>query len=33
LLRPLVVADSDWSALVKEPTDRINELKKEGKLQ
>jgi MSHA biogenesis protein MshL len=33
LLRPLVVSDADWPALVNEPTQRINELQKQGKLQ
>jgi MSHA biogenesis protein MshL len=32
LLRPLVVADDDWEPLVKEPTDRIEALKKQGDL-
>jgi MSHA biogenesis protein MshL len=33
LLRPLVVSDDDWPTLVKEPSDRIEELAKRGKLQ
>lgn len=33
LLRPLVVGDADWPQLVKEPTDRIEEMTREGKLQ
>jgi len=33
LLRPLVVNDSDWPTLVAEPTDRIEEMKKQGRLQ
>ncbi len=32
LLRPLVVSDEDWPSLVQEPTDRMEQLKKEGKL-
>jgi MSHA biogenesis protein MshL len=32
LLRPMVVSDEDWPALVQEPTDRIDQLKKDGKL-
>ena len=30
LLRPIVVEDSDWAQLVKEPMDRVEELKKLG---
>jgi MSHA biogenesis protein MshL len=33
LLRPVVVDDSDWPQLVKEPTDRIDELAKRGNVQ
>ncbi len=33
LLRPLVVTDSDWPALVKEPTDRAEELRRQGDLK
>lgn len=33
LLRPLVVNDDDWPKLVQEPTDRIDALTKQGKLQ
>jgi MSHA biogenesis protein MshL len=33
LLRPLVVADSEWPELVKESTDRVDELARKGKLQ
>ncbi|HVY23968.1 MAG TPA: pilus (MSHA type) biogenesis protein MshL [Steroidobacteraceae bacterium] len=33
LLRPQVVDDGDWQALVDEPTARIDELKKQGHLQ
>jgi MSHA biogenesis protein MshL len=33
LLRPLVVADDDWSPLVKESNDRVDELARKGKLQ
>jgi MSHA biogenesis protein MshL len=33
LLRPLVVADGDWSQLVKESNDRVDELARKGKLQ
>jgi MSHA biogenesis protein MshL len=33
LLRPLVVNDADWPKLVQEPTDRIDALTKQGKLQ
>jgi MSHA biogenesis protein MshL len=32
LLRPLVVEDGDWPALVKEPTERVDELSSQGKL-
>lgn len=33
LLRPLVVNDADWPALVQEPTDRIQALTEQGKLK
>jgi MSHA biogenesis protein MshL len=33
LLRPLIVSDGDWPALVQEPNGRIDELTKKGKLQ
>jgi MSHA biogenesis protein MshL len=33
LLRPLIVSDGDWPALVQEPSGRIDELTKKGKLQ
>jgi len=33
LIRPLIVTDGDWESLVSEPTARIDELKKQGKLQ
>ena len=33
LLRPLIVADEDWPALVQEPNGRIDELTRKGKLQ
>jgi hypothetical protein len=33
LLRPLVVGDNDWPPLVKESTDRVDELARKGKLQ
>ncbi|HEX2586563.1 MAG TPA: pilus (MSHA type) biogenesis protein MshL [Steroidobacteraceae bacterium] len=33
LLRPIVVNDSNWPTLVAEPTDRIEEMKKQGHLQ
>jgi MSHA biogenesis protein MshL len=33
LLRPLVVNDADWSALVQEPNDRLDKLTRQGKLQ
>jgi MSHA biogenesis protein MshL len=33
LLRPLVVGDDDWTPLVKESTDRVDELARKGKLQ
>jgi MSHA biogenesis protein MshL len=33
LLRPLVVNDADWPKLVQEPTDRLDDLTKQGKLQ
>lgn len=33
LLRPLVVGDNDWTTLVKESTDRVDELARKGKLQ
>ena len=33
LLRPIVVTDADWPALVKEPTDRAEELRHQGQLQ
>jgi MSHA biogenesis protein MshL len=33
LLRPLVVGDNDWTPLVKESTDRVDELARKGKLQ
>lgn len=33
LLRPLVVADEDWPTLVREPSERIEKLSKQGKLQ
>ena len=33
LLRPLVVNDADWPKLVQEPTDRIDALAKQGKLE
>jgi MSHA biogenesis protein MshL len=33
LLRPLVVNDSDWPELVKDSTDRVDELARKGKLQ
>jgi MSHA biogenesis protein MshL len=32
LLRPMVVSDEDWPALVQEPTDRMDQMKKDGKL-
>jgi MSHA biogenesis protein MshL len=32
LLRPLVVDDGDWPALVKDPTERLDDLSKQGKL-
>ena len=32
LLRPLVVDDGDWPALVKDPTERLEDLSKQGKL-
>jgi len=32
LLRPLVVDDGDWPALVKDPTDRVEDLTRQGKL-
>jgi len=32
LLRPLVVADGDWQQLVQEPTERLEQLGKKGKL-
>ncbi len=32
LLRPLIVEDSDWSGLVKEPTERLEKLSGENKL-
>jgi MSHA biogenesis protein MshL len=31
LLRPLVVGDKDWDALVREPTERISKLQEQGK--
>lgn len=33
LLRPLIVSEGDWPALVQEPNGRIDELAKKGKLQ
>jgi MSHA biogenesis protein MshL len=33
LLRPLIVSDSDWPGLVKEPTNRIDDLTREGNLE
>jgi len=33
LLRPLVVGDNDWPTLVKDSTDRVDELARKGKLQ
>jgi MSHA biogenesis protein MshL len=33
LLRPLVVGDNDWPQLVKEATDRVDDLARKGKLQ
>jgi len=33
LLRPLVVSDADWPKLVQEPTDRMDEMAEQGKLQ
>ncbi len=33
LLRPLVVADADWSQLVSESNERVDELARKGKLQ
>jgi MSHA biogenesis protein MshL len=33
LLRPLIVSDGDWPALVQEPNGRIEELTRKGKLQ
>jgi MSHA biogenesis protein MshL len=33
LLRPMVVADGEWPELVKESTDRVDELARKGKLQ
>ena len=33
LLRPLVVGDNDWPQLVKESTDRVDDLTRKGKLQ
>ena len=33
LLRPLIVSDADWPALVQEPNGRIDELTRKGKLQ
>lgn len=33
LLRPLVVSDNDWPQLVKESTDRVDDLARKGKLQ
>ena len=33
LLRPLVVGDNDWTTLVKESNDRVDELARKGKLQ
>jgi MSHA biogenesis protein MshL len=33
LLRPLVVGDDDWTTLVKESNDRVDELARKGKLQ
>ena len=33
LLRPLIVSDSDWPALVQEPNGRIEDLSHKGKLQ
>jgi MSHA biogenesis protein MshL len=33
LLRPLVVDDNDWPQLVKDSTDRVDELARKGKLQ
>ena len=33
LLRPLVVNDGDWPALVQEPNDRVEKLVKQGNLE
>lgn len=33
LLRPLVVSDADWPELVNEPTQRMSDMQKQGKLQ
>jgi MSHA biogenesis protein MshL len=33
LLRPIVVTDADWPTLVKEPTERVEELERQGHLQ
>jgi type II secretory pathway component GspD/PulD (secretin) len=33
LLRPLVVQDSDWPGLVKEPTDRADQMTRDHKLE
>jgi MSHA biogenesis protein MshL len=33
LLRPVVVGDSDWPTLVREPTDRLNTLRQQGDLK
>ena len=33
LLRPLVVSDTDWPTLVREPTDRLNTLRQKGDLK
>lgn len=33
LLRPIVVTDADWPTLVKEPTQRVEELERQGHLQ
>ena len=33
LLRPIVVTDADWPGLVQEPTERAQELERQGHLQ
>jgi hypothetical protein len=32
LLRPVIVEDGDWQSMVSEPTERMEELAKKGKV-